>query len=172
MISWSLIKMKLPLSIVHSTDCTPGSAGITQLDVSSQDPIGTLHLHSSPSLQLHCDGVPLKLSEVFLAFSLAILLTNENSDETWLRDWSLQTVWHCSILRFRFFIFFFKDLLFEPRFFLFFFMSSGPEDTFRFPLSFRFSSFLSSSKLSSANSCFELRSNFKIVFTWNGYRVV
>jgi len=65
MINWSLTTRKLPLSIVHSTDCTPGSAGITQLDVSSQDPIGTLHLHSSPSLQLHCDGVPLKLSMVF-----------------------------------------------------------------------------------------------------------
>ena len=50
---------------MHSTDCTPGSAGITQLDVSSQEPIGTLHLHSSPSLQLHVDGVPLKLSKVF-----------------------------------------------------------------------------------------------------------
>ena len=77
---------------MHSTDCTPGSAGITQLDVSSQEPIGTLHLHSSPSLQLHVDGVPLKLSKVFQAFSLVTLSTNENSDETWLSDWSLQTV--------------------------------------------------------------------------------
>ena len=65
MISWSKISIQLPLSIVHSTDCTPVSAGTTQLDVSSQDPIGTLHLHSSPTLQLHVDGVPLKLSKVF-----------------------------------------------------------------------------------------------------------
>ena len=145
---------------------------MVQLLVSSQEPIGTLHMHSSPLLQLHVEGVPLKLSRVssYILYNLwfkaiGFLLANRKWDstkkKTRLSDWSLQTVWHWSILRFRFFIFFFRDLRLAPLFFLFFFMTSSSKS----------SSSTSSSSSSVRRSFFELRSNFKIVFTCS-YHVV